>query len=66
MASKQATRVYEHVKKFLSKEVMDKFSLTPEGYDKALDGCVGPAIDRDAAADIIIKFFDIQWQNLKE
>lgn len=45
---------------------MDKFSLTPEGYDKALDGCVGPAIDRDAAADIIIKFFDIQWQNLKE
>lgn len=65
-ASKQAHKVYEYAKGFLSAEVMVKFNLTPEGYDKALDACVGPHIDRDMAADIMIKMFKIQWENLKE
>ena len=66
MASKQAHRIHSYVESKLGKEVMEKSGFTLARFDKQLDECVSPVIDRDAAADIIIKLFKIQWENLKE
>lgn len=66
MASKEAKQIYDHVMAKLGPEVMKQFGHTVEKFEKQLDACVGPHINREAAADIIIKMFDIQWQNLKE
>lgn len=66
MATKEAKQIYNHLLSRLGPEVMTEFGHTVEKFDKQLDLCVGPHINRQAAADIIIKFFDIQWGNLKE
>lgn len=65
MATSQAHRIYTYVENHIGKEVMKQFGLTLEGFDKQLDECVGPAINRDDAADIIIKLFKVQWENLE-
>lgn len=64
--SKEAWKIYDHVKARLGPEVMLRFNLSIEGFEKQIQSCVGPAIDREAATEIIIKLFDVQWENLKE
>jgi hypothetical protein len=66
MATSQAHRIHTYVENQLGKEVMKQFGLTLERFDKQLDECVGPVINRDDAADIIIKLFKVQWENTKE
>lgn len=73
MASKQAHHIQSHILAKLGDTVADQFGnvkrtvdLFPlKRLDKQLDECIGPHINRDDAADIIIKLFDVQWNNLK-
>jgi len=64
--SKEAWKIYDHVKAKLGPEVMLMQNFTAEGFERQIQSCIGPAIDRQAATDIIIKLFDVQWANLKE
>lgn len=66
-AKKEAKRVYNHVVKYLKAEVLIQFKgITEERLRESIGEVMQTTgYDEKRSADLIIKIFDIQWNNLK-
>jgi hypothetical protein len=67
MASKEAQKIYDRLKARIGEELMVRNNHTVERYDNLLTQIQQQGTFTKAeAADIIIRYQDIQWDNLKE